>query len=166
MAKAFFLDRDGILNKAIVRNGKPYAPINENEFKINTRFLPIIKYLKSLNYLLIIITKQPDVKKKIIKKSQVKKFNLKLKKYFNIDDIFVSFSNNNKNYRRKPNPGMLLEAKNKWNINFKKSYFVGDRKSDIDAGIKAGVKTIFLDRNYKEKKPINFNYKIKSLVKN
>ncbi len=165
MVKAFFLDRDGILNKAIVRNGKPYAPINENEFKINTKFLTTIKYLKSLNYILIIITNQPDVKKKIIKKSQVNRFNLKLKKYFKIDDIFVSFSNNNKNYRRKPNPGMLLEAKDKWNINFKKSYFLGDRKSDIDAGIKVGVKTIFLDKNYKEKKPTNYNYKIKSLNK-
>ena len=60
---------------------------------------------------------------------------------------------------------MLLEAKNKWNINFKKSYFVGDRKSDIDAGIKVGVKTIFVDRNYKEKKPSNYNYKIKNLNK-
>ncbi len=165
MAKAFFLDRDGILNKAIVKNGKPYAPTKENQFKINFKFLPIIKYLKSLKYILIIITNQPDVKKKIIKKSQVNKFNLKLKNYFKLDDIFVCFSNNNKNYRRKPNPGMLLEAKNKWNINFKKSYFVGDRKSDIDAGIKVGVKTIFVDRNYKEKKPVNYNYKIKNLNK-
>lgn len=163
MAKAFFLDRDGILNRAIVRNGKPFAPINENEFKINTKFLPTIKYLKSLNYILIVITNQPDVRRKIIKKSQVNKFNLELKKYFKLDDIFVSFSTSNKNYRRKPNPGMLLEAKNKWNINFKRSYFVGDRKSDIDAGIKVGVKTIFVDRNYDEKKPINYNYKIKNL---
>ena len=106
--------------------------------------MPIIKYLKSLKYILIIITTQPDVKKKIIKKSQVNKFNLKLKNYFKLDDIFVCFSNNNKNYRRKPNPGMLLEAKNKWNINFKKSYFLGDRKSDIDAGIKVGVKQFLL----------------------
>ncbi|MEC8074326.1 MAG: HAD-IIIA family hydrolase [Pseudomonadota bacterium] len=163
MAKAFFLDRDGILNKAIVRNGKPYAPITDEEFKINTKFLSTIKYLKSLNYILIIITNQPDVQKKILKRSQVNKFNLLLKNYFKIDDIFVSFSNNNKNYRRKPNPGMLLEAKNRWNINFRKSYFVGDRKSDIDAGTKVGVKTIFVDRNYKEKKPTNYNFKITNL---
>ena len=38
MAKAFFLDRDGILNKAIVKNGKPYAPTKENQFKINFGF--------------------------------------------------------------------------------------------------------------------------------
>ena len=68
MAKAFFLDRDGILNKAIVRNGKPYAPITDEEFKINTKFLSTIKYLKSLNYILIIITNQPDVQKNIKKK--------------------------------------------------------------------------------------------------
>jgi len=165
MNKAFFLDRDGILNKAIIVKRKPYAPVNLKDFKINYKFLSVVKYLKSLKYLLIIITNQPDVGNKIIKKSTVNLFNLKLKKYFNLDDVYVCFSSNNKNYRRKPNPGMLIEAKKKWNIDFKKSYFVGDRKKDIDAGLKVGLKTIFLDKNYKEAKPTNYNFKIKNLSK-
>jgi D-glycero-D-manno-heptose 1,7-bisphosphate phosphatase len=165
MNKAFFLDRDGILNKAIIINRKPYAPIKEKDFKINYKFLSVIKHLKSLKYLLIIITNQPDVNKKLVKKSTVNKYNLELKRYFNLDDVYVCFSDDNKNVRRKPNPGMLLEAKKKWNINFKKSYFVGDRKKDIDAGLKVGVKTIFLDKNYKEKKPINYDFKITNLSK-
>ena len=165
MKKAFFLDRDGILNKAIIKNQKPYAPIKRKDFKINYKFLSVIKYLKSLKYLLIIITNQPDVNKKKVKKSTVNKYNLELKKYFDLDDVYVCFSDNNKNYRRKPNPGMLFEAQKKWNIDFKKSYFIGDRKKDIDAGIKVGVKTIFLDKNYKETKPINYTFKITNLNK-
>lgn len=165
MKKAFFFDRDGILNKAIIKNQKPYAPIARKDFKINYKFLSVVKYLKSLKYLLIIITNQPDVNKKKIKKSTVNKYNLELKKYFDLDDVYVCFSDNNKNYRRKPNPGMLLEAQKKWNINFKKSYFVGDRKKDIEAGLKVGVKTIFLDKNYKESKPINYTYKVTNLDK-
>ncbi len=165
MKKAFFFDRDGILNKAIIKNRKPYAPITRKNFKINYKFLSVVKYLKSLKYLLIIITNQPDVSKKKVKKSTVNKYNLELKKYFDLDDVYVCFSDNNKNYRRKPNPGMLLEAQKKWNINFKKSYFVGDRKKDIEAGLKVGVKTIFLDKNYKERKPINYNYKVTNLDK-
>jgi len=165
MKKAFFLDRDGILNKAIIKNQKPYAPIKRKDFKINYKFLSVIKYLKSLKYLLIIITNQPDVNKKKVKKSTVNKYNLELKKYFDLDDVYVCYSDNNNNYRRKPNPGMLFEAQKKWNIDFKKSYFIGDRKKDIDAGIKVGVKTIFLDKNYKESKPINYNFKITNLSK-
>ena len=60
---------------------------------------------------------------------------------------------------------MLFEAQKKWDINMKKSYIVGDRKKDIDAGVRAGVKTIFLDKGYKESKPNNYNFKIRSLKK-
>ena len=49
---------------------------------------------------------------------------------------------------------MLLDAQKKWNIDLSFSYLVGDRSKDIEAGIKAGVKTIFIDYNYNEKKPL------------
>ena len=163
MQKAIFLDRDGILNNAITVRGKPFAPLNEKDFKIKKNFLPVANHLKLLNYLLIIITNQPDVKKKLIKKKTVNKFNVELKKFFNLDDIFVCYSNNNNYFRRKPNAGMIIEAKKKWKIDLKKSYLIGDRKSDIEAGLKAGLKTIFLDENYREPKPINYHFKIKNL---
>ena len=165
MKKACFLDRDGILNNAIVINKKPFAPRIEKDFKINHKFLSITKHLKSLKYLLIVITNQPDVKKKLVKKKTVDKFNLKLKKYFSLDDVYVCYSENNNYFRRKPNPGMIIEAQKKWNIDFKKSYLIGDRKKDIDAGLKVGLKTIFLDEDYKEPKPLNCHFKIKDLSK-
>ena len=60
---------------------------------------------------------------------------------------------------------MIIEAQKKWNIDFKKSYLIGDRKKDIDAGLKVGLKTIFLDEDYKEPKPLNCHFKIKDLSK-
>jgi D-glycero-D-manno-heptose 1,7-bisphosphate phosphatase len=60
---------------------------------------------------------------------------------------------------------MLFGAQKKWDINMQKSYMIGDRKKDIDAGVRPGVKTIFLDKGYKETKRNNFNFKIKSLKK-
>lgn len=165
MKKAFFLDRDGILNKSIIIKRKPYAPVKIEDFMINYKFLAVTRYLKSLNYLLIMVTNQPDVSKKKIPKKFINKINNKLKNYFSLDDIYTCFSANDKNSRRKPNPGMLFEAQKKWDINMKKSYIVGDRKKDIDAGVRAGVKTIFLDKGYKESKPNNYNFKIRSLKK-
>ena len=158
------MDRDGILNKSIVVRGKPFAPLNEKEFQIKKNFLPVAKHLKLLNYLLIIITNQPDVKKKKIKRKTVNKFNKDLKQIFKLDDIFVCYSNNNNYFRRKPNPGMIIEAQKKWKIDLKKSYLIGDRKKDIDAGLKVGLKTIFLDENYKEPKPKNSDFKITNLI--
>ena len=58
---------------------------------------------------------------------------------------------------------MLIDAAKKLNINLGKSYLIGDRKKDIDAGIKSGCKTFFIDYNYDEVKPKNPNYVVKSL---
>ena len=58
--------------------------------------------------------------------------------------IYKYFSANDKNFKKKPNPGMLFEAQNKLEINMQKSYMIGDRKKDIDTGVRAGVKQLFL----------------------
>ena len=78
------------------------------------------------------------------------------------DDLYYCTSLNKKSKFRKPNPGMLIKSIKKFNINVKKSYLIGDRWSDMEAGQKIGCKTIFIERNYREKKPIKFDFKVKS----
>jgi len=90
----------------------------------------------------------------------LKKIHEALKKKIQFDDIYVSLSSNNKNFFRKPNPGMLIRAKKKYNINFKKSYLIGDRRTDIEAAKRAGCKAIFINRNYEELPP---SYQIKTV---
>ena len=58
---------------------------------------------------------------------------------------------------------MLIDAAKKWKIDLLNSYLIGDRKKDIDAGIKSGCKTFFIDYNYQEDKPKNPNYVVQSL---
>ena len=65
------------------------------------------------------------------------------------DDIFVSTSVSNKSWYKKPNPGMLIKAVKKYNIDIKKSFLVGDRWKDIMAAEKIGCRSIFIDRKYK-----------------
>ena len=107
------------------------------------------------------ITNQPDVSRKKIKKLKVDEINILIKKKLNLDDVFVCYTDNDKSKFRKPNPGMILKAAAKYNINLKKSYFIGDRWKDIDAGRKAYCKTVFIDHNYNEKLNLKPNYKIK-----
>jgi D-glycero-D-manno-heptose 1,7-bisphosphate phosphatase len=57
-----------------------------------------------------------------------------------------------------------LEAKKKWNIDIKGSYMIGDRWKDIEAGIRIGCRTIFIDHNYKEMKPKDPNFTTDSLL--
>ena len=161
--KAIFLDRDGVINEAIVKNGKPHSPKNINELKINPHANELIKYLKFKNYLTLVVTNQPDVERKKTPKKDVIEINNFLQKSLNLDDVFVCYSGDDDCFHRKPNPGMLLDAQKKWNIDLSLSYLIGDRSKDIDAGQKAGVKTIFIDYNYEEKKPIYSNYTVYSL---
>ena len=151
MKKAIFLDRDGVINE-LSNSLQTQSPRSLKSLKLKKHLIQVAKYLKTRKYLLIMITNQPDVSRKIISKSSVEKINKYIKQKIQLDDIFICYSKDDRSFRRKPNPGMLLEAKKKWNISFSKSYLIGDREKDIKAGKSVGVKTILLPN--KKKKPL------------
>jgi len=164
MKKAVFLDRDGVLNRAFIKNGKPFPPYDFNNLEILEGVKDIIVDLKKSNWLVIVVTNQPDVARNITSKKNVEKINNYLKLILQFDEIYTCYHDNDDFCDcRKPKPGMLVTASKKNNIVLKNSYMVGDRWSDIEAGNKVGCKTIFIDYNYKEKKPVNFNYRVKSI---
>tara|TARA_Y100000590_G_scaffold349047_1_gene400398 strand:+ start:5319 stop:5852 length:534 start_codon:yes stop_codon:yes gene_type:complete len=165
MNKAIFLDRDGVINECFINNGKPIAPLSLKELKILPGVEESVLKIKKLNFLCLVATNQPDVSRGKIKKETVIEMNNFLKKKIKFDDVFVCFHNDEHMCNcRKPEPGLLLDASKKWNINLKQSYMIGDRWKDIQAGKKVGCKTIFIDYNYNEKKPYNPDFTVKSLV--
>lgn len=150
--KAVFLDRDGVLNKSVIVDGKPYPPKSVIELVIPEGVKEGLKQLKELGYLLIVITNQPDVARGTTPIKIVDDINNYLKQELILDDIFCCFHDNVDNCEcRKPKPGMIFTAAKKWNIDLESSFMVGDRWRDIETGKNAGVKTIFIDFGYKEK---------------
>ena len=165
MRRAIFLDRDGTLNKAFIKNGLPFSPSSFNEFEILPGVKESILKLKKLNFVCLLITNQPDVSRGKIKKKAVIQMNNFLKSEIKLDDIFVCYHDDHDNCEcRKPKPGLLLNAKKKWNINLNKSYMIGDRWKDVQAGINAGCKTVFINNNYKETKEVKANFITDSLL--
>ena len=161
--KAIFLDRDGVLNRAIVKNNKPYSPLSIKDFKFLPNVRKTIKFL-SPKYIIIVVSNQPEVERGNLSLHVLEMMNNKIYKKLNVHDILNCIHDDNAKCNcRKPKIGMLIKAKNKWNIDFKSSYLVGDRWKDIEAGQKAKCKTIYLDRNYDEKRPTNFDFKIKTI---
>ena len=159
MKKAVLLDRDGVINKAIVKNGLPTSPNSLDELEILPGVKESILRLKKLNFICIVVTNQPDVPRRKINKNTVIKINNFLKKKIKLDDIFVCYHDDKDNCNcRKPKPGLLLQAGKKWNVDFKKSFMIGDRWRDIQAGEKVECKTIYLDYNYKDIKPKNTDF--------
>lgn len=163
--KAVFLDRDGVLNKATIKNGRPYPPRNVGEVQILSGVLEALENLRAIGFKLIVITNQPDVARGSVTLKSVEKINAHLNKFLPLDDIFCCFHDDLDNCNcRKPKPGGLLAAARKYDIDLDKSYMVGDRWRDIEAGSSAGCKTIFLDYGYAEKQPDNLDFRVRSLL--
>jgi len=109
--KAIFLDRDGVLNKAIVRNRKPYPPSTIDELEILEGVYEGVELLKHSGYRLIVITNQPDVSRGITTIEKVNEINNSIIQLLNVDEIMCCFHDDNENCEcRKPKPGMILEA--------------------------------------------------------
>ena len=146
--RAVLLDRDGVINETIVKNGKPYPPQTLEELKILPHVLEALNGLKAAGFFLIIITNQPDVGRKNQKMSIVNQMHQYLLNQLPLDDIFVCIDETSPNY--KPLPGMIFSAAKKHKLNLSESFMIGDRWKDINAGHTAGCKTIFIDCNYAE----------------
>jgi len=151
---AVFLDRDGVLNRALVRDGKPFPPSSLEEFELLPDAASSLLDLKAHGFALIVITNQPDVTRGAQKRDTVEAIHQKLTSLLPIDDIFVCYHDDADHCAcRKPQPGLLLEAQRKCNIDLSRSFVVGDRWRDIDAGHAAGCKTVLIDYGYRERKP-------------
>lgn len=162
--KAFFLDRDGVINKSLIKNNKPLAPRNLKEFKIIKGVKESLIKLKKKGFVNIIITNQPDARKQSLNKKEIYQMHEIILKELSVDDIFVCFHNDKDNCLcRKPKPGLVYLAVKKWKINLKKSFLIGDRWRDIELASFLGMKSFFIDYGYQEKIPKNYNYKVKSL---
>ena len=149
--KAFFFDRDGVLNCSIVKNGRPYSPNKMNEFVIDPFAKKIINYLKAKNFKIIVVTNQPDVGRGKQKRETVEEIHSFLKKQLPLDDIYVCWHGQDGECDcRKPLPGMLFQAAEKYGIDLSQSFLVGDRWKDIEAGKLGGCKTVFIDCGYNE----------------
>lgn len=151
-ARAVFLDRDGVINRALVLDNKPYPPTSLSEFEILPGVPEACAKLKAAGYLLIVATNQPDVGRGTMKQEVVEEIHRFMCCQLPIDRVEVCY-HPGKGFEcdcRKPKPGMLLRAANALGINLAQSWMVGDRWRDIDCGHAAGCRTILTEYNYDE----------------
>jgi len=149
MARAAFLDRDGVLNQAIVRDGRPYAPRRLEDFVILPEAPEAARRLKDAGYLIIVATNQKDVGEGLLSRETLDAMHARLRDAVIVDDVRVCTCVDECPCY-KPNPGMLLEAARDWNIDLSASVMIGDRWRDVGAGHNAGCRTVFIDRGYAE----------------
>jgi len=163
--RAVFLDRDGVINVPTVREGRPYPPAGIDALEILPGVTEALAQLKSANFLLIVVSNQPDVARGTRTRTSVEAINAALARCLPIDEFRMCYHDGRDACDcRKPSPGMLLDAAAKWDIDLAGSFMVGDRWRDVEAGQNAGCKTVFVDYHYAEKQPERVDCRVHSLL--
>jgi D-glycero-D-manno-heptose 1,7-bisphosphate phosphatase len=154
--RAVFLDRDGTLNHQIVRAGKPYPPDRLEDFKLFPDVPEACRALHAAGFVLIVATNQPDVGRGDQQQSVVEAMHARLVGLVpEISRIEVCYApgqgrEHPENRRRKPEPGMVLDAARDLGLDLSRSWMIGDRWRDVDCGRRAGLRTVFIDFGYAE----------------
>lgn len=139
---AVFLDRDGVLNRPFVREGKPYPPASIAELEILPGVAGALDRLKAAGFALVVVTNQPDVARGRQRREVVEAINASLAARLPIDEFRVCYHDDADGCTcRKPLPG-LLQQPPVYDIG--RSIMIGDRWRDVEAGRRAGVRAIIL----------------------
>ncbi|KYK22482.1 hypothetical protein AYK24_02080 [Thermoplasmatales archaeon SG8-52-4] len=157
--KAVFIDRDGVINELVYHTemGIVDSPFTVEQFKLLPSVGKAINKFHDLDFLVILISNQPGQAKNHYSIEVFKKIKEKMKKELEkdkakIDAEYYCFHHpdaKNKKYKkicncRKPKPGMILQAAKDYDVDLSKSWMIGDGINDIQAGEKAGCKTILI----------------------
>ena len=165
--RAVFLDRDGVINRALTRDAKPYPPRNPTEFEILPGVFEACVQLKEAGFMLIVATNQPDVGRGTLSQSVVEEIHAVMCQRLPIDRVEVCYhpgKGTSDCECRKPRPGMLLRAARDLQLDLTRSWMVGDRWRDIDCGHAAGCRTILVDYNYDEELRATPDFRARNLL--
>jgi D-glycero-D-manno-heptose 1,7-bisphosphate phosphatase len=149
--KAVFLDRDGVLNEALVRDGKPFSPMTIAEVVVPPDVPSALSRLRRSGFRLIMVTNQPDVARGSQSHETVHAINQYLLDTLKLHAAEICEHDDADNCEcRKPKPGMLLRAAERDHIALTESFMIGDRWRDIEAGRRVGCRTILIGNGYGE----------------
>lgn len=156
MERAVFFDRDGVLNELVTRDGGLSSPRNVAQFTLVPGIKSIIKEIQSQEFLVIVVSNQPDIARGLMTESELVKMTDILYRELELDDVFYCVHDDPDPIGcRKPAPGLFFQAKEKWGIDFNRSLMIGDTWKDAQAAAAAGIKMLLLNRDYNN----DFNYR-------
>jgi D-glycero-D-manno-heptose 1,7-bisphosphate phosphatase len=150
-SRAVFLDRDGVLVRALGDEEVPRSASTLEELEILPEAAEACSALKQAGFVLVVVTNQPEIARGTLDADTVTGQNDALRDALPVDDVVVCPHDDADGCRcRKPKPGMLVEAGRRFGVDLASSFMVGDRWRDVEAGRAAGCRVVFVDRGYAE----------------
>lgn len=164
LKRAVFLDRDGVINRSVVENGRPYPPKSLEDLEILPGVAEALLQFRERGFVNLIATNQPDVTTGKTTQAIVDAIHDHLMAHLAIDAIYACYCVEGPDCDcYKPKPGLLLQAADEWKVDCAQSFMVGDRWRDVGAGKAANCRTIFIDYEYQERRPDGPDHIVKSL---
>ncbi len=171
LCPAVFIDRDGVLNDMVERGpsfwvyGKKVArtaPFSYAEFRLKDWVKEALEIISQAGFLRILASNQPDIAYGTLPQSENERI-MSAISALPLDDIFLCLHGRNDGCScKKPKPGLLIQAAQKWGISLKDSFIVGDGEADMEAGRLAGCRTILIRTNYNS--AVICDYSVDSLL--
>lgn len=152
---AVFLDRDGVLNAVELRDGRPLPPSSLETFSLLPDVVEACQQLRDAGYVLVVVTNQPDLSRGQQTHDVVEAMNAALMREVDVDELRMCPHDDSDGCScRKPQPGLLLSAASDHGLDLGRSFMVGDRWKDVEAGRRAGCGTVLVGRGYNESQAI------------
>ncbi len=162
MKRAVFFDRDGVLNRSLVREGRAYAPLTLDEFAILPEAAEAVALVRQAGFIAIVVTNQPEVARGQLSWATLTAMHQHLRAVVPVDAIYVCPHDPTDGCEcHKPQPGLLQQAARDWNLDLSASFLIGDRWRDMGAGRAAGCYTILIERAYSQ--TVERDYQTKEL---
>jgi D-glycero-D-manno-heptose 1,7-bisphosphate phosphatase len=149
LSPAIFLDRDGVLNKVVWRDGKAASPRTLQELHIEDEAEPVLARLRAAGFRLFAVTNQPDVARGLMSASTLEAINRRLLEILPLEAVRACLHDNADGCAcRKPRPGLVLALAEDYRLDLRASWMIGDQDRDIACGRDAGLRTVLLRRSY------------------
>ncbi|HLL32521.1 HAD family hydrolase [Streptomyces sp.] len=153
---AVLFDRDGVLVRALVRDGRPYPPRSLPELRLDEDAPDAVRRLTEAGWGVAVVTNQPDVPRGLMTEETVHRINGAVADGLGLStrSFFTCFHDDDSGCAcRKPGPGLLVEAARGLGADLAHCTVVGDRWRDIGAAHRAGCRAVWIDRGYRERAP-------------
>ncbi len=149
LAAAVFLDRDGVLNRVVPRDGGAGSPRTAAELELVPEAGAAVRRLRAAGYLTLVVTNQPDLARGLLCPQAHATIMERVRAAAQPDDMAACPHDDGHGCRcRKPRPGLLEELAGRWGVDLERSFMVGDGWKDMEAGRAAGCRTILVRTDY------------------
>jgi D-glycero-D-manno-heptose 1,7-bisphosphate phosphatase len=147
--RAVFLDRDGVINQIVYRDGRPGSPRDVNELALTQGAANAVESLQVHGFRVFMITNQPEVARGTLHQANLEAIMDVIRENCAVDDVAICVHDDADRCNcRKPKPGMLTALAERWSIDLTRSFVVGDTWRDMEAGLAAGCCTLLIDQPY------------------